>query len=96
MIKRINNRHDVVGLVVLNQEGLQVKSTLDKSSTALYVTHMNHLIESARGCIRDIDPQNQLLVLRMRTKKNEVMVVPDKDYTLLVVQNVDAVKDGAK
>lgn len=32
----------------------------------------------ARGTVRDIDPQNDLTFLRIRSKKNEIMVAPGK------------------
>ncbi len=36
----------------------------------------------ARGMVRDIDPQNDLTFLRVRSKKNEIMIAPGKEmYT---------------
>ena len=40
-----------------------------------------------RSAIRDIDPQNDLTFLRIRSKKHEIMVAPDKEYLLIVIQN---------
>ena len=37
--------------------------------------------------VRDLDPENDLTFLRIRTKKHEVMIAPDKDFMLVVVQN---------
>ena len=37
--------------------------------------------------MRDLDPQNDLTFLRVRTKKHEIMIAPDKDFILVVVQN---------
>jgi dynein light chain roadblock-type len=34
--------------------------------------------------------QDDLVFLRVRTKKHEVMVAPDKDYLLIVVQDPTA------
>jgi dynein light chain roadblock-type len=48
----------------------------------------------ARSCVRDIDPQNDLTFLRIRSKKNEIMVCPDKDYMLIVIQ--EPPKDGTQ
>ena len=36
---------------------------------------------------REIDSANDLTFMRLRTKKHEIMVAPDRDYLLLVVQN---------
>jgi len=37
--------------------------------------------------VRDLDPTNDLTFLRIRSKKHEIMVAPDKEFILIVVQN---------
>jgi len=36
--------------------------------------------------IRDIDPTNDLTFLRIKTKNEEILVTPDKDYMLIAIQ----------
>ena len=36
---------------------------------------------------KEIDPSNDLTFMRLRTRKHEIMVAPDRDYLLIVVQN---------
>ena len=36
--------------------------------------------------IRDLDPTNDLAFLRIKTKQEEIMVTPDKDYMLIAIQ----------
>lgn len=38
--------------------------------------------------------QNDLTFLRIRSKKHEIMVAPDKDYLLIVIQNPNAADDS--
>jgi dynein light chain roadblock-type len=38
-------------------------------------------------------PQNDLTFLRIRSVKHEIMVAPDKDFLLIVLQNPSAVDD---
>ena len=45
------------------------------------------LIFQAKAMFREIDQGNDLTFMRLRTKKHEIMVAPDRDYLLLVVQN---------
>jgi len=33
------------------------------------------------------DVQNDLTFLRLRSKKHEIMVAPDKDYLLIIIQD---------
>jgi len=41
-----------------------------------YAGLLHSLTAQARNCVRDIDPQNDLTFLRVRSKKNEIMVAP--------------------
>ena len=36
--------------------------------------------------VRDLDGTNDLIFLRIKTKQNEIMVAPDKDFMLIVIQ----------
>jgi len=43
--------------------------------------------------IRDLDPTNDLSFLRIKTKNEEILVTPDKDYMLIAVQGPKPQKD---
>jgi dynein light chain roadblock-type len=86
-IKRIQSHKGVQGLIVLNLDGIPVRTTLDNSTTVQYASLLYSLAAQARNCVRDIDPQNDLTFLRVRSKKHEIMIAPEKDYTLIVIQN---------
>lgn len=75
------------GIIIVNAEGIPIKTTLDNSSTVQYAGLIHQLVMKARTTVRDIDPQNDLTFLRVRSKKNEIMIAPDKDYFLIVIQN---------
>ncbi|KAE8576587.1 hypothetical protein XENTR_v10004252 [Xenopus tropicalis] len=66
--------------------GIPIKSTMDNQTTVQYASLMHQLVMKARGSVRDIDCQNDLTFLRIRSKKNEIMIAPDKDYFLIVIQ----------
>ncbi|KAF0034715.1 dynein light chain roadblock-type 1 isoform X1 [Scophthalmus maximus] len=86
-LKRIQSQKGVQGIIIVNSEGIPVKTTLDNSSTVHYAGLIHQLVMKARSTVRDIDPQNDLTFLRVRSKKNEIMIAPDKDYFLIVIQN---------
>lgn len=71
----------------LNILGIPVKSTLDNTTTIHYAGLINGLAEKARNVVRDLDPSNDLTFFRLRSKKHEIMVAPDKDFILIVIQN---------
>ena len=120
---------NVVGLVVVNGEGLPVTSSLDSTLTVqvrnrwirkkipkkpkLFFTQYSDLITSlvgtARSVVRALDPTNALeyfrckitsllfiFVLcysaffhlpRVRSRKHEILIAPDRDYTLFIIQS---------
>ncbi|XP_038960102.1 dynein light chain roadblock-type 1 isoform X2 [Rattus norvegicus] len=75
------------GAAVSVRDGIPIKSTMDNPTTTQYANLMHNFILKARSTVREIDPQNDLTFLRIRSKKNEIMVAPDKDYFLIVIQN---------
>lgn len=67
--------------------GIPVKSTLDNTTTVQYAGLMSQLADKAKSVVRDLDPSNDLTFLRVRSKKHEIMVAPDRDFILIVIQN---------
>ncbi|XP_059474673.1 dynein light chain roadblock-type 2-like isoform X3 [Neocloeon triangulifer] len=86
-LKRIQSHKGVFGTIVVNSEGIPIKSTMDNTSTVQYAGLVSQLADKARSVVRDLDPTNDLTFLRVRTKKHEIMLAPDKDYILIVIQN---------
>ncbi|XP_077982286.1 dynein light chain roadblock-type 2 [Glandiceps talaboti] len=86
-LKRIQSHKGVIGIIVVNTEGIPIRTTLDNSTTVQYSGLIHTLAAKARSTVRDIDPQNDLTFLRIRSKKHEIMVAPEKEYLLIVIQN---------
>ncbi|KAJ3128381.1 Dynein light chain roadblock-type 2 [Nowakowskiella sp. JEL0407] len=86
-IKRLSAHKGVEGIVVVNMEGISIRSTLDPEKTVQYAALITQLTAKARSVVRELDPQNDLTFLRIRSKKHEIMVSPDKEYILIVLQN---------
>ncbi|TPP63887.1 Dynein-associated protein Roadblock [Fasciola gigantica] len=59
---------------------------MDNATTVQYCGLIQQLTSKARSAVRDLDPSNDLTFLRIRSKKNEIMVAPDRDYSLIVIQ----------
>ena len=65
-----------------------VKSTMPQGQEATnYGVKLSSLARQARYLVRDLDPSNDLTFLRVTCKKYEMMVAPDKDYFLIVIQS---------
>ena len=75
--------------------GVPIRSTLDAKSTLQYSALISQLAAKARSVVRDLDPQNDLTFLRIRSKKHEIMVSPDKDFILIVIQDPNVDQSGS-
>nr|XP_020467390.1 dynein light chain roadblock-type 2 isoform X1 [Monopterus albus] len=87
-LKRIDTHKGVIGTIVVNAEGIPIRSSLDNSTSVQYAGLLRHLTTMARSTVRDIDPQNDLICLRMRSKKHEIMVAPENNFLLIIIQNL--------
>ena len=79
-LKRIQTHKGVLGYIVINQDGLAIKSTLDSATTTTYAQLLSQLTKKARSVVRDLDPQDNLRFLRLRSQRHEIMLAPEKDY----------------
>ncbi|XP_029290285.1 LOW QUALITY PROTEIN: dynein light chain roadblock-type 2 [Cottoperca gobio] len=86
-LKRIEVHKGVIGTIVVNAEGIPIRTTLDFSTAVQYAGLLRTLTIMARSTVRDIDPQNDLTCLRIRSKKHEILVAPENDFLLIVIQN---------
>mmetsp|Transcript_78237 Transcript_78237/g.155071 ORF Transcript_78237/g.155071 Transcript_78237/m.155071 type:complete len:101 (-) Transcript_78237:175-477(-) len=88
-INRIKTHKGVSGIVIMNSEGVPIRSTLESNLTLKYSGEISQLAAKARSVVRELDSQNDLTFLRIRSKKDEIMVAPDRGYILIVIQNPD-------
>eukprot|EP00992_Anisonema_acinus_P005723 TRINITY_DN18758_c0_g1_i1.p2 TRINITY_DN18758_c0_g1~~TRINITY_DN18758_c0_g1_i1.p2 ORF type:complete len:104 (-),score=36.58 TRINITY_DN18758_c0_g1_i1:47-358(-) len=85
---RINSHKGVLGIIIVNSDGIPIKTTIEDANLSnQYAQLITSLAGKARHVVRDLDPTNDLTFLRIRSKKHEIMVAPDKDYILIVIQN---------
>ena len=66
--------------------GIAIRSTLDNTLTITYAGIFHSLLNKARSAVRDLDPQNDLTFLRIRTKKNEIMIAPGNTSTAIILK----------
>jgi len=52
-----------------------------------YSALITQLATKASSVIRTMDANDDLTFLRIRSKQHEILVAPDKEYSLIVIQN---------
>ena len=74
---KIQNRNiRFVHLIYFFVIGVAVRSTMDATITNTYCAVISRLSDQARSTIRDLDPTNDITFLRIRSKKNEILLAP--------------------
>lgn len=87
-MKRINSHKGVLGIIIVNNDGIPIRTTFpDPAVTVQYAALVTHMASKARTVVRTLDPQNDLHFLRIRSKKHEIMIAPDTEFSLIVLQN---------
>lgn len=71
-------------------KGDPVKSDLDMKMAKNIARILLPLRNLANSAVRAIDPENELFILRVKTKKNETFISYDEKFTLILMQNVQS------
>ncbi|CAI6350994.1 unnamed protein product [Macrosiphum euphorbiae] len=86
-LKRIQTSDGVIGFVIVsNADGIPIKSNMDDAMSVRYAGLVHQLTATSQVEIQKDDPNDKLTYLRLRTKHNEILVIPDKHYTMVVIQ----------
>uniref|UniRef100_A0A7S1U8Y1 Dynein light chain roadblock n=1 Tax=Phaeomonas parva TaxID=124430 RepID=A0A7S1U8Y1_9STRA len=85
-LKRIQSHRGVKGVLIVNSDGVPIRSTLNQESTDSYAALLSQLAFKASSVVRTLDETDGLTFLRIRSNKEEIMVAPDRDYLLIVIQ----------
>ena len=79
--RRLCRRHrlrlpaGVEGVLICNSAGTVLRTTMAATATARYAALLSRVVDAARGAVRGADAENDLVFLRLRSLKNEIMVV---------------------
>jgi len=75
-IKRIQEHKGVLGMMIINGDGVAVRTSMDTTQTNSYSAVLSRLADQARSALRDLDPTNEVTFIRLRSKRNEILLAP--------------------
>lgn len=88
VFNKINTHKGVEGIIISDVNGIPIKSTFpDEQQTYFYTTSASFFIKRCNTLVSKLLTGENLSFIRIRTKINEIMIAPDKEFLLLVVQN---------
>lgn len=89
--KRLQSHKGFVGALIVNGDGIAIRSTFENDITVQYAALVSGFTSKARSAVRQLDTENDVKFLRIRSKKHEIMIAPEfaksHEYYLVVVQN---------
>lgn len=91
--KRLQSHKGVIGMLILNADGIAIRSTFENDQTVHYAAQVSHFTAKTRSLVKKLNPEDELKFVRLRSKKHEIMISPEFDrtqYVLVVVQDPSA------
>lgn len=93
ILKSMQSHIGVVGVIIIDSKSRSIiKTTMeDQNMARKYATLSLNVMEStAKAVGEDLEGEGgDVQILRIKMKRNEVMIAPDGDFILVVIQNSD-------
>jgi dynein light chain roadblock-type len=87
MFKRMNQLPGVQGYMVISSEtGLPIRTSFAPSETSHYCALLHGFMIKTKAMIRETDHSDELTFVRLRSNNDEILIAPEKDFTLIFVQ----------
>jgi len=74
--KRLLSQQGVVGVMCFTLQGATVRTTLTPEETASYARVLTPFLNQAKSVSTIVNPKEDLVLLRLTTRKNELIIVP--------------------
>ncbi|KAM3955949.1 dynein light chain roadblock-type 1 [Aphomia sociella] len=87
IIDRIMDDDSVEGVVMTNKEGAPILTNISLTSATNFGLELKLIGTLAQTYSKELDPFDEVLVVRINTKKIEMMLAPHSEFNIIVVQH---------
>lgn len=87
---RLTELPGVMGAILVDGAGTVVQSNVDETASQIYANRLVQLVSMSRSLVRDMEPSDDLTYVRLRTRKQELMVATESDHTIIVIQDAQS------
>lgn len=88
ILDSIESQPGVIGtILMLTGSGVTIKTTLKDTEAAKYSSIVSDFIKRSKATVNSISPDDKIQCLRIRSFKNEILIFPDKVFTLIAIQD---------
>lgn len=86
-LKKFLTYPGVTGWVVINHEGIPIKTSLADNALAVqYAALVTRFINVVKKAVRQMDNSNELMWTRLRSKQEELIFIPDREFIVVLIQ----------
>jgi dynein light chain roadblock-type len=90
IIKRLLANPSVEGIILTDEHGQLQYTSLDNNVTFVITSKLLFFADKARETVRDLDPTDDLITFRLRTRSKEMMAVTPKTGTqVIAIQKIN-------
>jgi dynein light chain roadblock-type len=92
LLAEISRKEGVLGTIVMTDEGVAIQSDFPESETNVYSSLVAHFVQRTKKALEEIGDAGEPEVIRVRSKKHEMVIAPFGKFILLAVQDPINVK----
>ena len=87
ILTELSGKDGVIGTIAMTKDGVPIRSTFTVEETNLFSALVAHFISRTHKALEDLQEAGELETVRIRSKKNELIVAPYGDYIFIAVQD---------
>lgn len=87
IIADLSRKDGVVGTVILTSDGVPIRSDFPENETNLYSALVAHFVQRTKKALEDIPDSGETEIIRIRSKKSELIVAPYGNFIFIAVQD---------
>lgn len=92
ILGELSRKDGVLGTVVMTHDGVPIRSDFPENETNLYSSLVAHFVQRTQKALEEIEDSGEPEVIRVRSKKNELVIAPYGKYIFVAVQDPFSVK----
>lgn len=86
IIGELSKKGGVTGIIAMTSDGVTIRTDFPEAETNLYSSLIAHFVQRTKKSLGEIQNVGELETIRIRSKKNELIIAPSGDFILIVVQ----------
>jgi dynein light chain roadblock-type len=83
----LSRKPGVLGTLVTTRDGVPIRSDFPPDATDLYSALVAHFVQRTRKALEEIPETGAPEVIRIRSKKNELIIAPQGEFIFIAVQD---------